>query len=252
VALLKAFTDSQPELGLPELVSKVGLNKATAYRLLRALESEGMVERNPDTDGFRLGPEVVALGGRAGRARDLRSLGRPELAKLAHETGETATLEVLVGDQVQILEESPGSHVLGSVRAIGTRWPAHATSTGKVLVAHLTEPERQAFLSVPRTSLTPRTITAAHELRRELAAVLDRGYAVTREELEPDFIAVGAPVRDGDGRVTAAISVGGPRQRLGPRKLPSIAVYVRHAAHRLSERLGYQGVGDTTGRGGEK
>jgi IclR family acetate operon transcriptional repressor len=105
VSLLKAFTDAQPELGLMELAKAAGLNKTMVYRLLTALESERLVARDPGTDGYRLGPEMIALGGRAVRANRVRQVGRPELERLARETGEAATLEVLVGDEVLVLDE---------------------------------------------------------------------------------------------------------------------------------------------------
>src|SRR5262245_12218403 len=93
VALLKAFTDEQPEWGLTELARALKLNKTTAYRLLTALEKEGFVARSP-ADAYRLGPEAIALGGRALRSNDLRSVSHAELEWLAQITKETATLEV--------------------------------------------------------------------------------------------------------------------------------------------------------------
>src|SRR5262245_8055986 len=102
VALLKAFAGTQPELTLGQLCRAAGLNKPTAYRLLTALESEGMVERTGE-GGYRLGPEVVALGSRRLAAGDLRSLAASALAALAQLTRETATLEILAGTDVLIL-----------------------------------------------------------------------------------------------------------------------------------------------------
>ena len=101
VALLKAFTDAQPERGAAELARSVGLNKTTAYRLLKALEHEGMVARSPATDAFRLGPEVIALGARALRSNDLRSASRAELEALSDGifAGPELTSESFVDDR---------------------------------------------------------------------------------------------------------------------------------------------------------
>lgn len=240
VTLLKAFSDAQPELGLSDLARLVGLNKTTAYRLLTALESEGMVARNPDTDAYRLGPEIIALGGRALRANDLRAISRPELEALAEQTRETATLEVLVADEVLILDEVAGGFLVGITPSIGTRWPAHAASTGKVLLAHLPEAEREAFLRTPRPALTPGTIAAPEALRRELDRVRQQGYATAVEELEPDYVALGVPLRNHDGRVVAAISIGGPTTRLVEERFPQIVTLLVAAADRISARLGYR------------
>jgi len=241
VALLKAFTDAQPERGLTELARAVGLNKTTAYRLLTALESEGMVMRRAGADTYRLGPEAVALGGRAMRSNDLRLASHFELEALAQHTGETATLEVLSGSQVLILDEVPGQHLVGSTQSIGTRWPAHATSTGKALLAHLPDAQRKAILRPPLAKLTAKTITTLAGLRAELARARERGYATAIEEIEAGYVAVGAPVRNHEGRVVAAISIGGPSLRLAANRVAELAAQVRQAADRVSRGLGFKG-----------
>jgi len=182
------------------------------------------------------------LSGFAGLSptRDLRALSRPELETLAHQTGETATLEVLAGDQVLILDEVVSRRPLGSAQAIGTRWPAHATSTGKALLAELSEAERRAILRRPLARLTDKTITTLSALRNEFSRIHERGYATAIEELEAGFVAIGAPVRNHEGCVVAAISVGGPSIRLTEDRVPEIAECVKQAAQRISEKLGYR------------
>ena len=240
VALLKAFTPDRPERGLADLARAVGLNKTTAYRLLAALESERMVERGRNGEAYRLGPELVALGGRAQGSQELREASRAVLGNLAQETRETATLEVLVGTDTLILEEAMGSYVLGSMPSIGTRWPAHATSTGKTILAFLSEEERNRSLPRVLSGVTPRTLADRAALERDLARVRERGYALSQEEREPGFVAVGAPVHSAEGRVVAAISVGGPRVRLTPETVTAIARRLPAAAAQISERLGFR------------
>jgi IclR family transcriptional regulator, acetate operon repressor len=238
VSLLKVFTDDQPEWGLSDLAREAGLNKTTTYRLLMALESEGMVTRSAQSEAYRLGPAAITLGGRALRANGLRAAAHAELVALARVTEETATLEVLVEGQVLILDEVFGSHVLGNTQSLGTRWPAHATSTGKVLLANLPEPQREACLKAGLPGFTPHTRTSAGRLRAELDQVRVQGYATAVEELEAGFVAVGAPVRNVTRAVVAALSVGGPSVRLPAARLPEIAVQVMAAAGRVSGRLG--------------
>jgi IclR family acetate operon transcriptional repressor len=238
VALLKAFSDEQPEWGLSDLARAVGLNKTTTYRLLMALENEGMVTRGNQSEAYRLGPAAITLGGRALRANGLRATAHGELVALAQATNETVTLEVLAGHQVLILDEVFGSHVLGNTQSLGTRWPAHATSTGKVLLAHAPPAELDAVLAAGLVSLTPQTLNNAEALRTTLDRVRAEGHAVAVEELEAGFVAVAAPVRNVTRAVVAAISVGGPSVRLPPDRLPALAEQVRAAAERISRRLG--------------
>ena len=115
VSLLKAFSDARRGWRLTDLARAAHLHKATAHRLLAALEREGMVTRDPAGEHYRLGPEAIALGARAARASDLRAIVAPELDALALASGETATLEVPVGDAMLILHEVPGRALLGAV-----------------------------------------------------------------------------------------------------------------------------------------
>ena len=237
VRLLKAVGAHSGEPTLADLVQAVGLNKTTTYRLLTALEAEGLVERASD-EGYRLGPELLALGGRALGAQDLRAAAHGELVALAKQTREAAHLEVRVGGETLILDEVMGSHRVGTTPSVGTRWPAHATSTGKVLLAALGASDLEAFLTTPLPALTPRTITHPQALRRELLRVRERGYATGIEELEPGFMAVAVPVHSRGGQVVAAIGIGGPRVRLDPERLGAIAKTLPPFAARISQRLG--------------
>ncbi|MCM2257562.1 MAG: IclR family transcriptional regulator [Vicinamibacteria bacterium] len=238
--LLKAFGSGAAERGLAELSRDQGLNKTTTYRLLTALESEGLVQRGASREAWRLGPELIALGSRAGGAVDLRSAARAELEALARDTRETASLEVLVGRDTLIVDEVQGGYMIGTAPAAGTRWPAHATSTGKVILAFTDEATLEAFLAAPLARCTPRTLVGAAALRRDLQRVRARGYAVTTEELEAGYVAVGAPVRDAAGQVVAAVSVGGPRARLGAAAVAELGRRLPQAAAVLSHRLGYR------------
>ena len=240
IALLKAFTDDRPELGLSDLARIAGLNKTTAYRLLTALESEGLVVRAEAADTYRLGPEVIVLGGRALRANSLRSVSRAELESLARQTGEAATLEVLADGEILILDEAAGSHLIGAAPAIGTRWPAHATSTGKLLLAYTPPAELEQILPLPLAQLTGRTVATMEALRREVTRMGRQGYATAVDELEVGYVGVSAPVFNHEGQAIAAVSVGGPVTRLTPERIPDIVALLREAAGRISERLGFR------------
>jgi DNA-binding IclR family transcriptional regulator len=239
INLLKLFSDERPEWSLSELARAANLNKTTAHRLLTTLERAGLLARHPRSGAYRLGPEIIALGGRALRANDLRSAGLAELEALVARVGEAATLEILVGDQVLILEEIAARHLIAPWQTIGTRHPAHATSTGKLLLAFLPPTERAAVLRPPLVALTGHTITDLTALERQMAEIRARGYATACGELEPDYVAVSAPVCNHDGQVVAAVSIGGPASRLSGDRLPDVIAHVRLAGQRISERLGH-------------
>lgn len=240
LGLLKAFDEAQPERGLSDLARGAGLNKTTTYRLLSALEREGLVAKSANGETYRLGPAAITLGARALRSNNLYAASRAELDALAASTGETATLEILVEGDTLILAEVRGLHLVGATPEVGTRWHAYATSTGKAILAHLPPAARAAALSRKLTALTRRTITNRTALANELERIAQQGYATAVEELEPGFVAIGAPIFDHSGQVVAAVSVGGPRTRLSNERIMELAGRVKCAAGEISARLGYR------------
>jgi DNA-binding IclR family transcriptional regulator len=239
ITLLKAFTDEQSSWKLSDLARHVDLNKTTTFRILTALESEGLITRDANDEAYRLGPAALTLGGRALRANSLRTVARPFLERMAAETQETAALETLSGIEVLIIDEVLGTHVMTGTQSIGTRWPAYATSTGKALLAALPADEVARRLAGRLTAWTPHTITALPALQADLASTRRRGYAVAREELEVGLVAVGAPVRDYDGRCVGAVSLAGPSQRLTSERTPAFGARVVAAALAIARQLGY-------------
>jgi DNA-binding IclR family transcriptional regulator len=242
--MLEAFTDERPAWSASDLAAGGGGHRRTADRGVSARGRAGLVCRDPGPESYRLGSGLMALGARAARANPVRAISLPELAQLAAATGETATLEVLSGHEMVIIEEIPGGSMssgsYGQSRHIGSRWPIYATSTGKALLAHLPPEEIAPLLAQPIRQLTEKTITSTARLRDCLEEIRRLGYAVAADELEMGFVAVGAAILAGDGRAVAAISLGGTRTRLADDRLPEIGALVRSAAGRISHRLGYR------------
>ena len=236
IKLLKAFTPAKPELSLSELCEIIGLTKTTTHRLLSALESEGLLGRNKATSTYNLGPTIIALGSQAMLTSNLCASVRPVLEELANQTGETATLETLVGNQMLVLDGVVGRHMVSASLDIGTRWPVHATSTGKALLATMAQASRDRLLRLPLTRFTEHTITDMEALNAELVQVRERGYAATFQELEKDYVGVAAEFRGPLGNVQGRISIGGPASRFTKRRVRSLGIHLRAAADGLSCR----------------
>jgi len=232
VRLLKLFTNDRPEMSLAELSRASGLNKTTTHRLLRALQSEALIDRNPATSTYSLGTGLMALGVQALASSDLRRRVRPVLRSLARETGETATLEVPFEDSMLILDEVAGNHVLGSAGNIGTRYPIHATSTGKVWLAY--DESGIDRLDQKLKQLTSNTVVQKVDFQPQLAEIRRRGYAITIDELEDGFTAVATIIRGVLGDVQGALSIGGPTQRLTASRRAELGNSLCRAAQRLN------------------
>lgn len=234
IRLLKLFTAEAPELQLADISTLSGLNKTTTHRLLQALQSEELLNRNPVSGSYRLGSAMMALGVQALSSNDLRLRARPLLKRLAEETGETATLEVPIDDTMLILDEVSSKHVVGASGNVGTRWPIHATSTGKAYIAF--EMDGTHRLRAQLSSLTAKTITRIDVLEKQLADIRRRGYAETVDELEEGFSWVGAVVRDGMGEVLGALSICGPSQRMSENRRAQLGATLCVAATQLQPR----------------
>lgn len=230
IRLLKLFTPGRRAYSLAEIARLAGLKKTTVHRLLSALQSEGLIARDPETGAYCLGPTLMALGVQALTSNDLRLRVRPVLKQLARQSGETATLEVPVDDSMLILDEVTGERVAGAAANIGTRWPIHATSTGKAYIAF--EENGIERLGGDLRPLTRRTLARA-DLERQLETIRRTGVAEMVDELEEGFSGVATVLRAGNGQVMGALSICGPTGRFGGNRRAWLAATLLTAARQV-------------------
>ncbi len=224
--------------GVTEIAVELGVHKSTASRLVAVLESRGFVEQLSDRGKYRLGFGIARLAGALTVHRDLAYTGRAVCEALAQHTGETVNLAILDGARVTHISEVRGSGAVAVQNWVGQSTPAHATSSGKVLLAHVPDLDLEALLGSTLQRYTPNTITDVGVLAHELHVVRVRGWASTVEEYEPGLNALAAPVRDHAGAVVAAISVAGPSFRLTPEEFAAITPRLLQAAEDFGRRLG--------------
>jgi DNA-binding IclR family transcriptional regulator len=237
--LLKAFESGPAELGVSELSRKAGLHKSTASRLLATLEREGLLERVPGTEKYRLGFLLVRLAGQVARFGDVRQAARPELIALAERSRETVHLAVIDGAEVINVDQVAGPHIVGLSNWVGRKTPLHCAANGKALLAFQPQAAIERVLAGPLPRFTERTIADPARLRAELDEVRRRGYAVALGEIEEGLNAVAAPVRDAAGQVVAAVSVSGPAYRVLAKQVAELGALTVQAADKISARLGY-------------
>ena len=237
-SVLDALAEADTELGTNEIARRTGINASSVSRLLGTLVAGGLVEHVQDSGRYRLGLRLLQLGNVVLARLDLRQIARPHLQALVTATGETATLsapgerDAVTVDFVQ----SPAS--VQGVAQLGRPSVAHATATGKVLLAfgHRTLPPG------PLKSYTERTITQRAALGAELEAVRDRGYAYNFGERESDLHAIAAPIRGSHAELAAIIGVQGPASRFTADAMEAaVAPLLEHTAE-LSSELGWTGV----------
>ncbi|MBK0420002.1 helix-turn-helix domain-containing protein [Leucobacter sp. CSA1] len=206
IAVIRAFDAEHAELSLSEAARRAGIPAAAARRFLRTLEALGYVR----SDGrlFSLTPRVLELGFSYLSALTLPEAMQAHLERLSREVHESVSAAVLSGGEIVYIARVPTRRIMTVGITIGTTFPAHATSMGRVLLAALPEEELSAVLSQhPPTPLTERTIVDREALLRELARVREQGWAIVDGELEAGLRSVAVPVRDRAERVAAAFNV---------------------------------------------
>lgn len=233
---------SAREMGVTELAKKLGRGKSSVHRLLAALAGKGYVEKNPQTERYRLTYKLFAVGSAAADRFGLKEVAGPVMERLAADTRETVNLGVLEEDRVINIHKVDGPQLLRIHLDLGRRVPAHATALGKILLAGLNPADLDRWLRAHRlTRLTRNTLTDRKALREALRQVAETGYAYDDEECSLGLRCVASPVRDGRGAVMAALSISGPTQRLSPDKLRRMAAAVKTAGLQISRGLGYAG-----------
>lgn len=238
VAVLELLS-REGDASVTDVAAALRVHKSTAFRLLAALEARDLVEQVVERGRYRLGFGIVRLAAGATMHLDLVEQSRPVTRLLAAEVGETVNVAILQADCAVNVDQVRGPAAVTSHNWIGQRTPLHATSSGKVLLAHADPAERERLLSLPLERFTPATITDREALRAQLDEILRCGWGFTIEELETGLNAVAAPIRAHDGVVIAAVSVSGPSYRLAPERIEPVARAVVRAASEISERLGY-------------
>jgi IclR family pca regulon transcriptional regulator len=204
--VIKAFTPHRPRMSLSEVAIATGLARPTARRILLTLEALGYVRSG--ADGFRLAPRVLELGVTYIRAQGLWDIARPHMERLVAHTGESTSIAQLDGSDIVYVSRVAVPKIIALRVDIGTRFPAVATSLGKVLLAGLSEPELAAALAEPsRSGVTPRHSPSRKELADTLRQVRAKGWVMTDEQLAAGIRSVAAPLRDGNGGVIAAMNV---------------------------------------------
>jgi IclR family pca regulon transcriptional regulator len=206
LAVICAFDKNNAELTLSEVAARTGVTRATARRFLLTLTRLGYMR----TDGrfFSLTPRVLELGYAYLSSLSLPEVAEPHLEALVAEVSESSSVSVLDGDDVVYVARVPVSRIMTVAISVGTRFPAFATSMGRVLLAGLPDHELDAYLNkVSLDKLTSRTIATPTALRAEIAKVRTQGFSFVDQELEEGLRAVAAPIRDRAGRVVASLNI---------------------------------------------
>lgn len=232
------------ESGVGKIARELDVHRSTASRLLSALQAHDLVERVDGNGAVRLGVGILRLAAATRSRLDLTAQAGPVCEALAERLGETVNVAVFRDGAAINLYQAQGTSTVAMHDWVGDRTVLHATSSGKMLMAHLDRAERELLLAAPLERFTQHTVTDPAVLRQHLDEARRRGWSGVVEEFEEGLNAAAAPIRGPEGTVIAALSVAGPTYRLGPADLPGAARELIKAADQVTRRLGHR-AGDT-------
>ncbi len=242
MAVLDCFIAGPAELALGEVSDRLDLSRASTYRLLRTLEAAGYLRQDPTTKRFALSLKALDLQSASLAALHIPALVVPVLNQINERTSESCASAVLEGTRIRYIARLPARRMIPiNFPQVGATMPAHATALGKALLAGLPPTEVRALYAGQRLQqFTPHTIRSVDELIATVRRVAAQGFSTSDEEIELGVRSTAASVRDGAGRVVAAVAISTDTAHASMRKVRErFAPLIVDAAKRVSRQLGY-------------
>jgi IclR family pca regulon transcriptional regulator len=237
LSVLRAFNQSRPEMQLSEVAAATGLNPAVARRCLNTLVQLGYVAQHGRK--FLLRPEVLVFGSAFLASMNIEEVAGPHLQAVRDETGDSSSMAVLSGDDILYIAHVSTNRRIRLGASVGTRFPAYATSLGKVLLAFQEDEAIESYLrSAELTRLTEHTIISKTELRKRLREARSNGYDSAQDELDYGIVSVAVPVFDRERQIAAAINCSTSTTRVSREELVRTRLpLLQQAAREVEEAL---------------
>jgi DNA-binding IclR family transcriptional regulator len=220
-------------LSVTEISRRVGIDRATCYRMLRTIEEAGYLVRDAGTKNFRMSRRVVSLAKHLLAEDEDRLLVSQALKRISAASGETSHYSEMDHDSAILTQRSKGTQLVAVDFQIGERTALHMTSVGKAILAFQSPNFVGTYLKKPLSRSTEHTITDPEALITELDRVRSTGVAYDHYELALGMKCVAVPAREADGAVRAGISISGPDSRFTEAKLRELGELIAAEAATL-------------------
>jgi DNA-binding IclR family transcriptional regulator len=238
-AVLETVASVPRPLTVSELAVLLGVPKPTMHRIVRQLDAEGLLQREPHTRAYGPGPRLLSFAMDAMRSSMRFGPRHAVLEVLSAEVGETCNFGMIAGSAVVYLDRVEASWPFGLKFEAGSRVPLHCTSMGKLLLSALPRRRRDALISASALSrYTENTITDAGKLRRELDEIRKRGFSVDNQEFLAGVVCLAVPVSDKKGAVCAAIAISAPEARMSAAEAIEHLPALKSAAEDMAAQIG--------------
>lgn len=238
-AVLESIATAQRPLAIAELAALLNVPKPTMHRIVRQLDAEGLLQREPQRRVYGPGPRLLNFALGAVRS-SMRSAPRHAvLETLSAKVGETCNFGMISGNAVLYLDRVEASWPFGLRFDAGSRVPLHCTSVGKLMLSVLPRRRRDELIRVaPLARYTDNTITDPEKLHAELDEIRKRGYSIDNQEFLAGVVCLAVPVRDSKGAICAGVAMSAPHARMSVEEAVSHLPALFEAADQLAAHLG--------------
>lgn len=235
--VLKAFDEDHPEMTLSEVAARTSLSPAVVRRCLKTLVELGYMGQHERK--FLLRPSVLTIGSAFLASMQIEQVVLPPLQHVRDQTGDSASLAVMSGTDILYVAHVSTDRRFRLAANVGTRFPFHATSLGKTMVAQMEGEERAALLAdAPYQRFTENTVTSAEAMEQRLGLVAERGYDSALDELDYGIVSVAVPLFGRDKSVIAAINCSTSTTRISQDELVRTRLpLLRDAASEIESAL---------------
>ncbi len=241
LAMLEAVAQEPEGLSNADISRKLKIPKSSASYILRTLEKQAYLNRDPGTGKYRVGLKILSLSRGALSGLDVREVALPIMRHLMEKTNLTCHLAILDGPEAVYIEKVEPQGFIKMDTWVGRRMRVHATSVGKALVAYIAQERLEKILADSgMEKRTPKTITTPARLLKDLEKVRAQGYAIDDEENNMGARCLGAPVFNQHGVIEASVGVSGTINQVNAQTIPRIVENLKDAARHLSMQLGYR------------
>lgn len=244
LSLLQIISENAGSTGLPirELARISGFPPSTVHRLLQTFREFDVLEQDPSTQNYRLGPQLLIMGLQVRGWLDINKVALPVLQNLTEITEEDSYLTVAKGESGIFLERVEGPYPVKVIETFGSMVPLHCGAARKVLLSFMDDDFINNYLKQNLSKYTENTITDPDRLFKEIEVIRKHGYALSCREYLEHASGVAAPVRDFTGTVRASVGIIGLYARFSEERMPKLIESVKQAAGRLSKKLGYSPI----------
>jgi DNA-binding IclR family transcriptional regulator len=240
--LLGCFSHDTPDYSMIEIAEKLNMSKGSVHRILLTAQKKGFIEKNPSTKRYQLGIKLFELGSVVMLRTNLSKESLPVLRNISSETGETSYVNIKENDDALCIQRVEGHNYLRVLfLEMGKKMPLYIGAGPKILLAYMQDQDIEDWFARKHELVkwTEHTVTDKNLIWQDIKKIRDRGYAESIEDVTSGVTSIGAPIRNSEGKVIAAVSIGGASINFSDDKRDNLIKIVKNAGLQISKRMGY-------------